>query len=214
MEALPDTAPQAAQLPQRSGEKHPSSTRELLASLQHLRDSNPKAVRATVHHYPASLYAKNGESSHAAVARDRRITSWKMTEHMYFNANNPFPTMARGLFTEELEDCDEAPSETSRADLEWDAAEEIGRRHRIVARGYDKFFNIDEVGWTNVSRPFIFSAGNRLTLRQVVGGHADSYAAALSPNTQIQRLSDPHRRVVTISFGCRLKTLSWYDYRS
>lgn len=51
-----------------------------------------------------------------------------MTEHMYFNADNRFPTLARGLFTEELEG-----------------------QERIVARGYDKFFNTDETAWTSVS---------------------------------------------------------------
>ncbi|EIW73483.1 hypothetical protein TREMEDRAFT_20952, partial [Tremella mesenterica DSM 1558] len=68
------------------------------------------------------------------------ITSWKMTEHMYFNINNPFPTMARGLFTEELEEGEEG-SPAIR--------EEDKGRERIVGRGYDKFFNIDEVPWTN-----------------------------------------------------------------
>lgn len=124
-------------------EKHPSSIPALLASLRHLRETNPRAVRANVHIYPASLYDNNGESS--TCARDRRITSWKMTEHMYFNANNPFPTLARGLFTEEVEEGDELPPGLSEDEV----------RDRIVARGYDKFFNIDEVDWTNVSLLFI-----------------------------------------------------------
>lgn len=65
-----------------------------------------------------------------------------MTEHMYFNANNPFPTLARGLFTEEVEDGDDIPPGVSGSGQ---------GRDRIVARGYDKFFNIDEVEWTSVS---------------------------------------------------------------
>jgi tRNA ligase len=57
-----------------------------------------------------------------------------MTEHMYFKANNKFPTLARGLFTEEVDG-----------------------QERIVARGYDKFFNTDETAWTNVSHLLVHS---------------------------------------------------------
>ncbi|WWC70864.1 uncharacterized protein I206_104816 [Kwoniella pini CBS 10737] len=135
-----------------SADKHPESIPALLASLRTLRDTNPKAIRANVHIYPSSLYANNGESSKSGAAdansresklRDRKITSWKMTEHMYFNAQNPFPTLARGLFTEEVQDGDPLPNEV--------ASGGEGRQRpndRIVARGYDKFFNIDEVEWT------------------------------------------------------------------
>lgn len=126
-------------------EKHPASTPALLTSLRELRITQPKAVRANVHIYPASIYAQNGESSASAQARDRRITSWKMTEHMYYNANNPFPTLARGLFTEEVEETDELPPGCEKG-------KDV--KDRIVARGYDKFFNIDEVEWTNVRQAF------------------------------------------------------------
>lgn len=66
-----------------------------------------------------------------------------MTEHLYFNTNNPFPTMARGLFTEAVEEGDPLPPGLE-AEYRGSKAEE-----RIVARGYDKFFSIDEVPWTN-----------------------------------------------------------------
>lgn len=59
------------------------------------------------------------------------LTSWKMADHAYKQDPCPFPTRARGLFTEKVEGSDE---------------------YRIVARGYDKFFNVDEVSWTMVSR--------------------------------------------------------------
>jgi tRNA ligase len=108
-----------------STEKHPESVGELLDSLRQLRESNPKAVKPTVHLYPASIYAP--EDAESSSSSTRRITSWKMTEHMYFQANNKFPTLARGLFTEEVDG-----------------------EERIVARGYDKFFNTDEVAWTYV----------------------------------------------------------------
>ncbi|KAL4068638.1 RNA ligase-domain-containing protein [Scleroderma yunnanense] len=62
------------------------------------------------------------------------ITSWKMNEFKYYDVPSPFPTLARGLFTREL---------TSRNDKE--------PQYQIVARGYDKFFNIGEVPWTDWS---------------------------------------------------------------
>lgn len=58
------------------------------------------------------------------------VRSWKMNEFKYYDVPSPFPTLARGLFTVELPKTEE---------------------NRIVARGYDKFFNIGEVPWTTVS---------------------------------------------------------------
>lgn len=111
-------------------DKHPATTAELLDALRTLRENNSKAVRPTVHLYPQSIYAPE-EQDHASSSSStpRRITSWKMTEHMYFQSNNNFPTLARGLFTEEVDG-----------------------EERIVARGYDKFFNTDEVAWSYVSK--------------------------------------------------------------
>ena len=66
-----------------------------------------------------------------AAPADPSITlrSWKMNEFKYYDIPSPFPTLARGLFTRE-----------------------VGQgKHQIVARGYDKFFNIGEVPWTTVS---------------------------------------------------------------
>jgi tRNA ligase len=64
----------------------------------------------------------------------RILTSWKMADYAYKREPCPFPTRARGLFTEKIaEEKDEQPEE-----------------YRIVARGYDKFFNIGEVSWTHV----------------------------------------------------------------
>lgn len=67
------------------------------------------------------------------VSTDPEITveSWRMNEWKYYDIPSPFPTLARGLFS--VEEKGEGQS-----------------RHRIVARGYDKFFNIGEVPWTNV----------------------------------------------------------------
>ena len=58
------------------------------------------------------------------------VVSWKMNEFKYYDIPSPFPTYARGLFAIQPN-----PAES---------------RYRIVARGYDKFFNIGEVPWTEV----------------------------------------------------------------
>jgi tRNA ligase len=63
---------------------------------------------------------------------DITVESWKMNEWKYYNIPSPFPTLARGLFSME------------------EKGEGEGPRYRIIARGYDKFFNIGEVPWTNV----------------------------------------------------------------
>ena len=80
-----------------------------------------------------ALSRNNGKlvrSSKYRAPADSSITvsSWKMAEHKYYVVPSPFPTLARGIFSVEQPDGE----------------------HRIVARGYDKFFNIGEVGWTTV----------------------------------------------------------------
>ena len=64
-----------------------------------------------------------------------------MNEFKYYDVPSPFPTLARGLFT------------TWVGDSVVDAEGEGPGKHTIVARGYDKFFNIGEVPWTNVCIP-------------------------------------------------------------
>ncbi|EJD39061.1 hypothetical protein AURDEDRAFT_71532 [Auricularia subglabra TFB-10046 SS5] len=68
-----------------------------------------------------------------------RIRSWKMNEHRYYQVPSPFPTLARGVFTQWLPGRDGQPEG------------EEGGHWRIVARGYDKFFNIGETAWTSWS---------------------------------------------------------------
>lgn len=79
-----------------------------------------------------------------------------MNEFKYYDIPSPFPTLARGLFTIEVPES------------------EYGVKHRIVARGYDKFFNIGEVPWTTVREishyPYIstkYNTSGRL-LRQIL----------------------------------------------
>ncbi|ODN95239.1 hypothetical protein L198_04627 [Cryptococcus wingfieldii CBS 7118] len=110
--------------------KHPESLPVLLSALRDLQLTDPKAIRATTHLYPSSMYAPQ------EGYRDRKIVSWKMTEHMYYKKAQIFPTLARGLFTERLEDGDLMPPGVEEGE------------ERIVLRGYDKFFNVGELAWT------------------------------------------------------------------
>lgn len=55
---------------------------------------------------------------------DHKISSWKCTEYLYKKDPCPLPTQARGLFTE---------------------------YETVIARGYDKFFNVGEVSKTKWS---------------------------------------------------------------
>ncbi|GAA5824856.1 hypothetical protein JCM11251_005368 [Rhodosporidiobolus azoricus] len=73
----------------------------------------------------------------------RVLTSWKMADYAYKRDPCPFPTRARGLFTEKV------------------AGEKEGEQedYRIVARGYDKFFNIGEVSWTHWDTIPTYSTG-------------------------------------------------------
>ncbi|OCH84021.1 hypothetical protein OBBRIDRAFT_892032 [Obba rivulosa] len=88
----------------------------LVEELYKLSKKSPKLVRSSVYSAPADP--------------SMSIRSWKMNEFKYHDVPSPFPTLARGLFTRDVE------------------TESGETKHRIVARGYDKFFNIGEVPWT------------------------------------------------------------------
>ena len=92
---------------------------ELIDSLKALSKKSPKLVKSSEYQAPAdpSIF----------------VRSWKMNEFKYYDVPSPFPTLARGLFTQDIK------------------GSSGKMRHRIVARGYDKFFNIGEVPWTTVS---------------------------------------------------------------
>jgi tRNA ligase len=97
---------------------------QLIHNLHRLSKAAPKLVKSST--YPAPT--------------DPGITvrSWKMNEFKYYDVPSPFPTLARGLFTTEV-----PVGTNSGAGLV---------KYMIVARGYDKFFNIGEVPWTTVQR--------------------------------------------------------------
>ncbi|KAI0074230.1 hypothetical protein K474DRAFT_1665656 [Panus rudis PR-1116 ss-1] len=87
---------------------------QLISQLYAISKKSPKLIRSTEYDAPADPSIK--------------LRSWKMNEHKYYDIPSPFPTLARGLFTQEVQ----VGNET---------------KYRIVARGYDKFFNIGEVPW-------------------------------------------------------------------
>lgn len=69
-----------------------------------------------------------------------------MNEYKYYDVPSPFPTLARGIFTVELDTNVQGNEENNT------------QKHRIVARGYDKFFNIGEVPWCTVLDLILFSS--------------------------------------------------------
>jgi tRNA ligase len=93
---------------------------ELVSALVRISKASPKLIKSSTYQAPADPSIE--------------IQSWKMNEFKYYDVPSPFPTLARGLFTQAVP--------TGKGG-------EV--KHRIVARGYDKFFNIGEVPWTTVS---------------------------------------------------------------
>jgi tRNA ligase len=93
---------------------------QLIERLYTLSKTNKKLVKESEYNAPAD--------------KNIVVTSWKMNEFKYYQIPSPFPTLARGLFTT----------------INGDGTDGTDTKYRVVARGYDKFFNIGEVPWTNV----------------------------------------------------------------
>jgi tRNA ligase len=116
---------------------HPATSLEdsqLITRLFNLSQKNKKLVKSNLHDAPADPSIK--------------VRSWKMDEFKYYVVPSPFPTLARGLFTISLKG-----AKTEEQEQEHDSGSDTENdheiiRHRIVVRGYDKFFNIGEVPWT------------------------------------------------------------------
>ncbi|KAJ6620481.1 RNA ligase-domain-containing protein [Mycena sp. CBHHK59/15] len=90
----------------------------LVAQLHEISKAKPKLIKSSTYPAPAD----------ASIT----VRSWKMDEFKYYDIPSPFPTLARGIFTVDL-------PKAHKSDPQ---------EYRIVARGYDKFFNIGEVPWT------------------------------------------------------------------
>ncbi|KAG6856323.1 hypothetical protein H0H87_005524 [Tephrocybe sp. NHM501043] len=102
---------------------------QLIADLYRISNKSPKLVKSSSYQAPADP---------TIIVR-----SWKMNEFKYYDIPSPFPTLARGIFTIEL------PKKAAEEEIEADGTGAVDdQKYRIVARGYDKFFNIGEVPWT------------------------------------------------------------------
>ncbi|KAF9523526.1 hypothetical protein CPB83DRAFT_862662 [Crepidotus variabilis] len=164
---------------------HASNDSALVASLYDLSNKSPKLVKSTA--YFTSLDASD--------ARNVEIRSWKMNEYKYSVTPCPFPTLARGFFTREVREGREDGGSTSRGMSKFlssvsqprgkEKAQE--KKYQIVARGYDKFFNIDEVPWTSVSSFFkcVFHMIESLVAACVVGSDRSQHLPALYALPQI-----------------------------
>lgn len=102
------------------------SSTALVNALDSARNQPKPLIRSTGHHVPIPNNA--GEYHH--------LLSWKVAEFAYRKStsiDSELPTLARGLFTERITDSSSSDSKP---------------KHRIVVRGYDKFFNLGELSWT------------------------------------------------------------------
>lgn len=125
---------------------HPATTKadsQLIADLVKLAKNKSKLVKSSLYPAPADP--------------EIFVRSWKMNENKYYDVPSPFPSLARGIFTVE-------PGKKGKGSEEEDAEDGASAenadgslKYRIVARGYDKFFNIGEVPWTNVSHRLLIS---------------------------------------------------------
>jgi tRNA ligase len=182
-----------------------SSSREPVASTSRIADGNDDEVTARLSKLslkdrdasaPQPKPAKPAKSlknllrstSHTirlqdadGTERKRVLTSWKMADYAYKRDPCPFPTRARGLFTERVK------GDGNGEDDEY----------RIVARGYDKFFNVGEVSWTHVSFPFRLPSQTTRELihdSATVGHDRTAFDWAVRAHDQVERLHHPHRR--------------------
>lgn len=104
---------------------------KLIHELIRTSQKNPKLIKSSDYVVPE--------------APEMTIRSWRMNEFKYYDVPTPFPTLARGLFTAEA---DEGGKPSGKE-----------KEYRIVIRGYDKFFSIDEVPWTTVYHPVFVDKG-------------------------------------------------------
>jgi len=104
---------------------------KLIHELIRVSEKNPKLIKSSDYVAPE--------------APEMTIRSWKMAEYKYHVIPSPFPTLARGLFTAEV---DEGGKRSGKE-----------KEYRIVIRGYDKFFNVGETPWTTVCRPVSIDKG-------------------------------------------------------
>ncbi|GAA5863096.1 hypothetical protein JCM8547_002796 [Rhodosporidiobolus lusitaniae] len=99
----------------------------------------PKSIRNLLRSTNHTVTVKGADGKDVK----RVLTSWKMADYAYKREPCPYPTRARGLFTEKIAGDKEGEQE----------------EYQIVARGYDKFFNVGEVSWTHWDKISAYSTG-------------------------------------------------------
>jgi len=123
-----------------------------------------------------------------------------MNEFKYYDVPSPFPTLARGLFSKVIRDDDPENDDKRKG-------KKKPKTHRIVVRGYDKFFNIGEVPWTSVSTYLRFKCLiNGLYPVGVVGG---TYCRSLYAFSQVERVHYLHRRAYSNETPDHIETFPW-----
>ena len=154
---------------------------ELIHKLLHI-SKNPKLIK--------------GSDYVAPGAPEMTIRSWKMNEFKYNVIPCPFPTLARGLFTTAV---DEGKTSAGREN-----------RHRIVIRGYDKFFNIGEVPWTSVCDTVdSMKDFPRLIEHFAVELSRSTYSRTIHSLPKVKRLHHIHCRSHPDKTLGHFKTFSW-----
>lgn len=162
---------------------------ELIDALRTLSKKSPKLVKSSDYKAPADP--------------STIVTSWKMNEFKYYDIPSPFPTLARGLFTQEIK-------------------RNKRMKYRIVARGYDKFFNIGEVPWTTVCSYAISRYGfgpvcacqcvlTDFSFSRVVEFVRGAYRRAVYSHTQVQRMHHLHCRTHFDEAPRHIKAFPWSE---
>ncbi|KIS70946.1 tRNA ligase [Mycosarcoma maydis] len=108
--------------------KEIASSTALVAQLDAARKRPKPLIRSTGH-----IVERTDSHVNSNDADHHHLLSWKVAEFAYrktTSIGSELPTLARGLFTERI-GCSSA-----------------AEKHRIVVRGYDKFFNLGEMAWT------------------------------------------------------------------
>ncbi|KAG0371130.1 RNA ligase-domain-containing protein [Gamsiella multidivaricata] len=118
-----------------------------------------KLVYGTNYDLDLEREGQHSSSSHASLAKSKtsgaheprvlKVTSWKMNEYDYVKGT--LPSLARGLFTYQDPALHRLPSATKgTTNTDADTLDDTDGMHRILIRGYDKFFNVGEVQKTQL----------------------------------------------------------------
>lgn len=158
-----------------------SSVDGLMSSLRSAASQEKAFIRPTQFFIspPSSTnQAKSTTTSESSISADNNsytLTGWKTQEFAYrlnSGLDSRLPTFARGLFTTTVDPKPGLPGHKSNLNQR-DQVQDTGKRegaqdeagerkeeevvekklpeNRIAVRGYDKFFNLDEMPWTSVS---------------------------------------------------------------